>query len=76
MSTDAPLSLPDDPVLLKQLLLREQAQSAAVTAHLQQTVQSQQKKIDQQQHEISGACTVPGRNGSIPISSCCSMATT
>jgi transposase len=56
MSTDAPLSLPDDPALLKALLLRERqqrAQSAAVTAHLEQTVQSQQKKIDQQQHEIA-----------------------
>ena len=53
MSTDAPLSLPDDPVLLKALLLHERAQSAAMTTHLEQTVQSQQKKIDQQQHEIA-----------------------
>ncbi len=67
MSTDASLSLPDDPALLKALLLRERAalenqrtrfereraQSAAVTGHLEQTVQSQKKKIDQQQHEIA-----------------------
>lgn len=59
MSTDA-RALPDDPALLKALLLRERTahqsereQHAQLVAHYEQTVQSQQRTIAQQQHELA-----------------------
>lgn len=52
MSTDAS-SLPDDPAALKALLLREREQHTAVITHYEQTVQSQLRKLEQQQHQLA-----------------------
>lgn len=59
MRTDAS-SLPDDPALLKALLLRERRerqseceQHAQLVAGYEQTVESQQRTIKQQQHQLA-----------------------
>ena len=52
MSTDAP-TLPNDPAQLKALLLEEREHHEEVVSTYEQTVQSQQRKLEQQEQTIA-----------------------